>query len=342
MQEQLLETYYKNPLINDDFPDPCVIEIKGQGYFAYGTHDEFSPTINNILVRHSWDLIHWSKSEGALLSPPVWATHCQRFWCPEVVYVNNEYRLYYAAEPDTKDGMCLALAFSNRPVGFIDCGEPINRIAGSTFQMIDPCFFIDPVSNRHLLYYGSAHEPIRVVELAHDGKTFIFKPIEVLYPGDGTFHKLREGAFVTYNQTWKRYFLWVSGDNTWAENSYAVSVFWSHDPLQAFEKIPGDHLVIKPNEHWDSPGHNSIIKDAEGNEWIYYHAVDTNDRFIPGTDRFLRKMCIDRVLYSKDGWPYVENASPSFRLQKGPVVKTGGEPSTTKNDNGQGWSASTA
>ncbi len=171
--------------------------------------------------------------------------------------------------------------------------------------MIDPCFFIDPVNNKHLLYYGSAHEPIRVVELAHDGKTFISKSLKVLYPGEGTFHKLREAAFVTYNSTWKRYFLWVSGDNTWAEKSYAVSVFWSSDPLKLFEAIPGEHVILQPNEHWDAPGHNCIIHDAVGNEWIIYHAVDPKDRFIPGTDRFLRKMCMNKIFYSDNGWPYV-------------------------------------
>ena len=50
MEQQLLQTYYTNPLISDDFPDPSVIEVKDQGYFAYATHDEYSPTINNILV----------------------------------------------------------------------------------------------------------------------------------------------------------------------------------------------------------------------------------------------------------------------------------------------------
>ena len=320
MQSPLLQTYYTNPLTKDDFPDPCIIEVKGRGYYAYGTHDAFSPTINNILIKHSLDLVHWSDSEGALLAPPAWAKDCHRFWCPHIVNVNNQFRLYYAAEPDTKDGMCLALAVSDRPVGFTDYGAPISQLTGSTYQMIDPCVFIDPISHKHLLYYGSAHEPIRVVELAQDGKTFISEPIPVLYPGEGTFHKLREAAFVTYNEKWKRYFLWVSGDNAWAEKSYAVSVFWSHQPLGDFEKIPGEHVILKHNEHWDAPGHNCIIKDAAGNEWIIYHAVDTKDRFIPGTDRFLRRMCMDRILYTIDGWPYVKNGSPSFEKQEGPVV----------------------
>src|ERR1700733_9302101 len=97
--KQLLQTYYTNPLVNNDFPDPSVIEIEGEGYFAYATHDVFSPTINNILVRHSWDLIHWTEAEGALASSPVWANTCQRFWCPQVVKVDERFRLYYAAEP---------------------------------------------------------------------------------------------------------------------------------------------------------------------------------------------------------------------------------------------------
>lgn len=158
------------------------------------------------------------------------------------------------------------------------------------------------------------------MELSPDGRTFMCEPIEVLHPGEGIFHQLREGAFISYNATWKRYFLWASGSNTWAEKSYAVSVYWSNDPVAIFQKIPGEHVVLQPNEHWDSPGHNSIIEDEEGNEWMIYHAVDTNDRFIPGTDRFLRKMCMDRIFYTSEGWPYIKKGSPSFEVQTGPVV----------------------
>ncbi len=316
-----MQTHYTNPLTPGDFPDPSVIEVEGNGYFAYGTHDEFSPTINNILVKHSWDLIHWSESKGALLTTPVWAKLSEKFWCPHVAKVNDEFRLYYATEPDTKDGMCLALATSDKPFDFIDVGEPLGQLAGSTYQMIDPCFFADPVSGKHLLYYGSAHEPIRVVELKEDGKTFMPKPVDVLNPGEGTFHKLREGAFVTYDPNFNRYLLWVSGANTWAENSYAISVFWSDDPIGVFEKIPGDHVILKSNKYWDAPGQNCIIEDAAGNDWIIYHAVDTMDRFITGSNIFLRKMCMDKILYTDEGWPYLSNGSPSFDAQQAPVIQ---------------------
>jgi arabinan endo-1,5-alpha-L-arabinosidase len=113
----------------------------------------------------------------------------------------------------------------------------------------------------------------------------------------------------------------VSGDNTWAEKSYAVSVFWSDDPLSVFQKMPDDQLVIQPNDVWDSPGHNCIIQDALGQEWVCYHAVDTTDRYIAGTDRFFRKMCMERVFYTADGWPYVKGGSPSYQEQEGPVIR---------------------
>lgn len=306
------QNFYTNPVIDADFPDPSVIFVPGDGYYAYATHDEPSPTINNIQLSKSADLVNWSEPEGALTEPPVWAKNCQKFWAPQVVKVGIQYRLYFAAEPDTKDGMCLAMAVSNEPHGFTDIGKPLAQIPGSTYQMIDPCFFYDLKTGKNLLYYGSAHEPISVVELANDGYSFISKPIAVLQPKPGVqFENLREGAFVTYQPEYDRYFLWVSGDNTWAENGYAVSVFWSDDPQKEFQPVPENHIILKPNEHWDAPGQNCVLTDGAGEDWIFFHAVDPEDRFIEGTDRFKRKMCMDRIFYNADGWPYIKGTSPS-------------------------------
>lgn len=307
------QSTYNNPLINADFPDPSVIFVPGEGYYAYATHDESSPTINNIQLSKSDDLVHWSEPVGALAEPPSWAKTCNKFWAPQVVKVGNQYRLYFAAEPDTKNGMCLALAVSSEPHGFTDIGKPLAQIPGSDYRMIDPCFFYDAKSGKSLLYYGSAHEPISVVELAEDGYSFISKPVDVLQPKPGVkFETLREGSFVTYQPQFDRYFLWVSGDNTWAENGYAITVFWSDDPMKEFKPIPTNHLILKPNEHWDSPGQNCILTDAAGEDWIIYHAVDSNDRFIATTSVFKRKMCADKILYDQEGWPYIKDSSPSY------------------------------
>ena len=293
----------------------------GQGlYYAYATHDQFSPTPANILLSYSHDLIHWSEPVGALVEPPVWARQCERFWCPQVVYVEGQYRLYYAAESDAKDGMHLALAVSDRPYDFVDIGVPLSGSNGSSYAMIDPCFFIDPKTGRHYLYYGSAHEPIRVVELAADGRTFIGEPVAVLYPRPGVqYETLREGAFVTCNPHLDRYYLWVSGDNTWAQQGYAVSVYWSTAATGPFSPIPDPHLLLRPNDHWDSPGQVCVLTDRTGQDWLFYHAVDTTDRFISGTTFFKRKMCLDRVFYTPTGWPYIQGYTPSVDDQPAPA-----------------------
>ena len=229
--------------------------------------------------------------------------------------------MYYAAESDAKDGMHLALALSETPDNFVEIGVLLSD-SKHAYAMIDPCFFADPKTGRHYLYYGSAHEPIRVIELSPDGRTFIGSPMDVLWPRPGVpFETLREGTFVTYDSAWERYYLWVSGDNTWATNGYAVSVYWSSNPFRNFVPIPEPHIILKSNEHWDSPGQACVLTDAMGVDWLIYHAVDTTERYIPGTDFFLRKMCMDRIVYSVDGWPSVASNSPPFYWQPGPITE---------------------
>jgi len=70
---KIYRALYKNPLLQGDFPDPSILAVKGNGFFAYATHDEFSPTINNIQVSHSYDLVNWSQPKGALAASPSWA-----------------------------------------------------------------------------------------------------------------------------------------------------------------------------------------------------------------------------------------------------------------------------
>jgi arabinan endo-1,5-alpha-L-arabinosidase len=291
---------FKNPLINADFPDPSLIFVPGEGYYAYGSHDEFSPTINNIQVSFSKDLENWSKPSGALSQLPKWAETCEKFWAPHVVFFEGEYRMYYSAEPDDKKGMAIALAVSRTPTDFEDIGTPL--FSAESYKMIDPCYFIDPVSGRHFLYFGSAHEPIRVIEMEESGRVVKGDPIDLVFPEQRKYESLREGAFVSYKKEWNRYYLWVSGNNTWKSGEYAVTLFISSSPTGPFERY---ETLLKEDDRWDAPGQNSLVTDEEGNDYIFYHAVDRKDPYIPGTQIFLRKMCAAPILYSKDGWPKV-------------------------------------
>ena len=68
----------------------------------------------------------------------------------------------------------------------------------------------------------------------------------------------------------------------------------------------GYDVVIRANDHFVGPGHNSeIVTDSEGNDFLLYHSYD---RMTPKKGRFLM---LDRITWTDDGWPQVVNDSPS-------------------------------
>ena len=84
-----------------------------------------------------------------------------------------------------------------------------------------------------------------------------------------------------------------------------------------------DSVILKGNRRWFAPGHNSIITDAAGRDWIAYHAIDARRPYQTTGDggRWVRRvMLLDRVVY-RDGWPRIEDGTPSHRKRVAPVVR---------------------
>ena len=76
-------------------------------------------------------------------------------------------------------------------------------------------------------------------------------------------------------------------------------------------------LVVVKSERWLAPGHNSIITDDAGVDWIYYHAISE-----PTNGDYSRKLLMDKLMYDKNGWPYIGNGGkPSNTTQPNPTVK---------------------
>jgi arabinan endo-1,5-alpha-L-arabinosidase len=75
---------------------------------------------------------------------------------------------------------------------------------------------------------------------------------------------------------------------------------------------------------WIGPGHNSIITDDAGQDWIAYHAINVNKPYLQteiGGDRGVnRVMLIDRIVY-RDGWPRIETGMPSNSKTPAPIVR---------------------
>jgi arabinan endo-1,5-alpha-L-arabinosidase len=328
----LTQPTYVNPVLDADFPDPTVIHASDGFYYAYATQTQRGGRWINIQLARSADLVHWEQLGDALSTKPGWASKTQDFWAPHVSRDGTGYILYYAAKPDAalsddKQGMCLGVATAKSPVGpFRDVGHPLR--CGSGFVEIDPMEFHDPATGKRLLYWGSGFEPIKVQELAPNGLSFASgsspKDLVAPNPVKGAFPVLVEGSWVIRRGGW--YFLFYSGDNCCGPKAnYAVMVARSRSatgPFETFEQATGSKqsIALEKRAHWIAPGHNSIISDAAGHDWIVYHAVDVRRPREKPTDEenTRRVMLIDRIVW-KNGWPSIDG--PSDTPLAAPVVK---------------------
>ncbi|HEY0026671.1 MAG TPA: glycoside hydrolase family 43 protein [Allosphingosinicella sp.] len=308
---------FANPVVDSDFPDPAVLRASDGFFYVYATQGERDGRMNNIQVARSSDLVHWDPFGDALPAKPTWAAKTQDFWAPHVAEHDGRYFLYYSAKPDaaltdTSRGLCLAVATADRPEGpFTDIGKPLQ--CGEGFVNIDPMAFDDPATGKRLLYWGSGFGPIKVQELARDRISFApgTRPID-LVPVDKTddptnYKRLVEGAWVTMHGGY--YYLFFSGDNCCGPNiHYAALVARSRSATGPFEVQPARRgLILERSERWIGPGHNSVVRDAAGTDWIVYHAVDARRPRTKPTDdpNSRRVMLIDRIVW-EDGWPRVE------------------------------------
>jgi arabinan endo-1,5-alpha-L-arabinosidase len=313
---------YVNPVLNRDFPDPAVLRAIDGDFYAYATQSQVSERMLNIPVARSRDLVSWQLVGDALPAKPAWAAGKQKFWAPHVIRdpVQKRYFMYYSAEPDDASGKCLAVAIADQPAGpFVDWGRPL--ICGEGIEHIDPMAFDDPQSGKRLLYWGSGRSPIKVQELTVDRTAFLPGSVakEILFPDPGKpYSALVEGAWVIFRHG--TYYLFYSGDRCCvADPRYAVMVARSTNPFGPFELFAqseqsASSAILERSGRWVAPGHNSVVTDDDGTDWLLYHAVDA-ERTENG-----RVMLLDPLVY-REGWPRVKGGQPSNVNQVAPARK---------------------
>ncbi|HVL78649.1 MAG TPA: glycoside hydrolase family 43 protein [Sphingomicrobium sp.] len=321
---------FANPVLDSDFPDPAVIRSADGFFYAYATQTERDGRMINMQVARSADLVNWQHLGDALPVKPGWASRTQDFWAPDVFAADGRYYLYYSAKPDAaledeSRGLCLAVATANQPQGpFTDIGAPL--LCGEGFVNIDPMAFDDPATGKRLLYWGSGFGPIKVQELAPDRVSFApgSRPIDLVHTikteEPSEYQRLVEGAWVILRGGY--YYLFYSGDNCCGPNAhYAAMVARSRSATGPFE-IPADKVILEAGSNWLAPGHNSVIRDDAGTDWMLYHAVDTRrPRSKPTDDVNTRRvMLIDPIVW-RDGWPRIEGRIPSSGRQSAPIIR---------------------
>jgi arabinan endo-1,5-alpha-L-arabinosidase len=307
----LPEPTYVNPVLDRDFPDPALLRAPDGWLYAYATQSDSGGTIVNIQVARSADLVRWTLLGDALPVKPRWASGTQEFWAPHVIHDAQRglYVMYYSAQPDALAGKCLAVATAHEPAGpFVDSGEPL--ACGEGIEHIDPMAFDDPRTGKRLLYWGSGGKPIKVRELRPDRMGFLrgTSAHDVVLPDKKRqYRELIEGAWVLYRGG--TYYLFYSGDRCCTrEPRYALMVARADSALGPFEAL--GMPILEASAAWLAPGHNSVVEDDEGNDWIAYHAIAA------GRGR-ARRMLLERLEYV-DGWPRIAGGQPAETARRAP------------------------
>lgn len=316
---------YTNPVIRTDFADPAVIRGSDGWYYAYSTEQLTVDRMAYVQVARSRDLVAWELLRDALTRKPAWTSTTRDFWAPGVIEADGHAYLYYAGWHDDGKGMCLGVAVAEGPAGpFEPSDTPIHCDEG--YVAIDVYPYDDPATGKRLLYWGSDGAPISARELAPDRTSFAqgSEAIEVfdrnVYQ---PFESLIEAPWVI--KRGEMYYLFVSAGNCCTRPAgYAVLVARSSSATGPFESRAkatdtwGGSVILSGNGAWEGPGHNAVVADGAGQDWIIYHAIDPDDPFQPAVDAVKRPMLIDRISWI-DGWPAIANDSPSSDSQTAPV-----------------------
>jgi arabinan endo-1,5-alpha-L-arabinosidase len=331
---------YVNPVsapAADTFADPAVIRGHDGLWYAFGTSDPLKAgetTHRLIPILRSADLVHWTYAGDAFSAAtrPAWATPTAGLWAPDIRRIGGGYVLYYTVTDTTLnpgDDSAIGVATAPTPLGpWTDSGGPVvgPRPApnGGFLWTFDPAHLVDAEGGQWL-YYGSYFGGIFTVPLRADGLRTAGTPVQV------TIDNRYEGAYVVRRDGW--YYLFGSAANCCAGPTTGYSVFAgrSRSPAGPFVDRTGVSLltsrvggtpVIQPNgNRWIGTGHNAVVTDLAGQDWLVYHAIDRDAPYLNepyGINR--RPMLIDRLDW-RHGWPTVRNGHwASATPQRAPVT----------------------
>ena len=284
---------YSNPVVRHDAPDPSIIRADDGYFYAYTTQSDW-PTLENIPVLRSKDLLHWRHVSDALPRKPRWVT--TDIWAPHIVRIEGRYTLYFSARQFGSAGFAIGVATSSDPAGPFT-GEPEPLLRGPGFTTIDPFVLTTPRGPSYI-YWGSDGAPIRVQRLTSDGRRVVGEPRALLYPSGREYEGLLEGSWVLRRNGF--YYLMYSGDACCEpEPHYAVMVARSRSPVGPFRR-DADNPILAANDNFYGPGHNATIRDAGGRDWILYHAFER------GEITAQRFMLIDPIDW-ENGWPVINH-----------------------------------
>ncbi|ROP74007.1 family 43 glycosylhydrolase [Curtobacterium sp. PhB115] len=323
--------------------DPTAIHGVGRDryWYLYCTTDALTATEQNpdgSLVQHgvptyrSTDLTHWTYVNDAFPTKPDWVGTANGIWAPDVVHRDGRWFLYYAASDTptatapTGGGSAVGVATSSSPTGpWTDSGGPV--VAPQGRWQFDPEVITDRGST--YLYFGSYSGGVSVRELSADGLRS-----DPASERQIAIDNRYEGAYLMRHDGWWYFMGSATNCCNGALTGYGVFVARSRSPLGPFTdqdgvaitstRVGGTPLLAQNGNRWVGTGHDTVVTDFAGQDWIIYHAVDRKDPYYAGQATYTKRPALIDPLDWRHGWPVVRGgAGPSDSVQPGPVAQPG-------------------
>jgi beta-xylosidase len=265
---------FTNPVLTGNFADPFVLKA-GDTWYAYATGD----LVVNLQVARSADLVRWERLDDALPELPEWSALQKGLtWAPEVARTPAGFVLYYTLRDAASGRQCISVAVADRPEGpFRDTrSRPLvcqERLGGS----IDPHRFVDRDGAAYLLWKNDGNccgLPTQLwgQRLARDGLALAGQPSRLGVRNDAAW----EGDLIEAPTLWRdgdTYYLFFSA-NDYGSTDYAVGYATARRVLGPYRDGPGNP-VLRSRGRAAGPGGQAVVRDADGDLWLAYHAWDS-------------------------------------------------------------------
>lgn len=318
----------KNPVMSGSYADPTVIRV-GNEFYAYVTS-------GRVRGYKSTDLINWNRigtvSEVFTTRPDfvevVAGKDAPAMWAPDINYFDGKYVMYYSISQWGEGAKCgIGVGVSNLPQGpFIPpAGNPNGKLFISTeigvHNSIDPCFYEE--NGKRYLFWGSFHG-LYMTELTADGMAVKDLSKKTKVAGNAF-----EATYIHKKGDYYYLFASVGGCCDGVNSSYKVVVGRSKNLAGPYLSRTGtdmntvnswnspgfDPIVLQGDGTYIGPGHNArIITDKNGADWMLYHAYIKENNAVGS-----RNLLLGKVNWDGEGWPKVDNGTPSAVLTDMPV-----------------------
>ncbi|MEV6842416.1 glycoside hydrolase family 43 protein [Actinoplanes sp. NPDC051411] len=297
-----------NPVLPGFHPDPSMLRVGADYYIATSTFEWFPA----VRLHHSTDLVTWRPMHGALtekrLLDLTGAADSCGVWAPNLTWADG---LFYLVYTDVATFLSGYWDPQNYVVTATDPAGPWSDPVVLHGRGFDASFFHDDDGTTWMLSMVADWRPgrnrfagISIQQYDRDARR-LTGPEHMIFKG--TEAALTEGPNLYRINGWY-YLVTAEGGTSW---EHQVTVARSRELLGPYVTDPAGPMVTslgRPDLTLQKAGHGSLVETPTG-EWFLAHLVGRP--YTPlGRCVLGRETAIQRVTWSEDGWPRVEDGIP--------------------------------